>query len=267
MPTMERIIKKREKRKENVTGFALQWRSKKSSSMRTVAMVNLMNEVRREMPLKNTKSVRRQAKKDHKLFHDVRIIKSNKVKSVMVNSVDCMQFGPTPDLDIYKSNKASVHWVNKEDGVFSVFVIPRERTLQSVTPKNTMNVIKALERLQKTEKNCNRSNLKTGQSTSSAKYAIFGNKINRGGHGFLHDRLSNVDPHAARTLEKWAMRMEHVAGEFVPSGWLRSISKANGFTAWPTTGNCKFVSAMASSVNYCAPAHVDDDFLFSVHQF
>ena len=160
--------------------------------------------------MKNTKSVRRQAKKDHKLFHDVQIIKSNKVKSVMVNPVDCMQFGPTLDLDVYKSNKASVHWVNKEDGVFSVFVIPRERTLQSVTPKNTMNVIKALERLQKIEKNCNRSKNKKGKSTSSAKYAIFGNKIHRGGHGFLHDRLSNVDPHAVSYLGRIISTSGHV---------------------------------------------------------
>ena len=29
---------------------------------------------------------------------------------------------------------------------------------------------------------------------------------------------------------------------------------------------CQFVAAMASSINYSAPAHVDHDFMFSIHQ-
>jgi hypothetical protein len=264
---MERKVKKREKRKKNVSGFSLQWCSKSSSSMRTVAMANLMTEVRRDMPLKNTKRICRKEKKNQYLCNDVLTIETNQTKRIPEHMVvDGMMFGPTPDLDIYKSDNASVHWIDKENGVFSALIIPRERTLLSVTKKNTHNVIRALEQLQKIENNCKRSKLKTGQSTSFSKYAIFGNKINRGGHGFLHDQLSNIDPHASRTLEKWAGRMEHVVGEFIPSGWLRSITKANGFSAWPTTGKCMFVSAMASSVNYCAPAHVDDDFLFSMHQ-
>lgn len=47
---------------------------------------------------------------------------------------------------------------------------------------------------------------------------------------------------------------------------MRAISKANGLLAWPTLARCKFVAAMASSVNYSAPAHLDDDALFSIHQ-
>ena len=31
-------------------------------------------------------------------------------------------------------------------------------------------------------------------------------------------------------------------------------------------GRSKFVAAMASLVDYSAPAHVDDDYLFSIHQ-
>jgi len=90
--------------------------------------------------------------------------------------------------------------------------------------------------------------------------------VHRGGHGFVHDKLSKTDPQSARILEKWALRLEHLVAEFIPSLWLRAIAKANGFAAWPIIGACLFVAAMASSMNYSAPAHEDDDFLFSIHQ-
>lgn len=54
--------------------------------------------------------------------------------------------------------------------------------------------------------------------------------------------------------------------EFSPSKLLRGVSEANGLSAWPTAGKCKFVSAMTSQVNHSAPAHLDDDFLSSMHQ-
>eukprot|EP00978_Attheya_sp_CCMP212_P005419 scaffold12155_cov50-Attheya_sp.AAC.5 len=257
---MGRIVKNR---KDNVIGFSLQWRSKKSSSKHTVAIATLMHDIQRELPAKNRKNVRRQGKKQHSTLNAVHTIMSNPEKCVSFHLADGMIFSSNPNLDVYITEHATVHWVDREDeGVFSAFVIPWDKMLQSVNSNNTSNVVRALERLQSTEKSCNRSTNKTGTSTSRSKYTIFGHKIHRGGHGFVNDRLSKLDPHAARTLEKWAKRMEHVTAEFLSSKLLRGISKANGFSAWLTTGKCKFVSAMASSVNYNASAHLDDDFLF-----
>jgi len=246
-------------------GFSLQWRSKTNSSKRTVAMANLMEDARNDKPAKNTKAARRSSKKDHKLGR-IRQIKANDGKSVPRDEAQGMRFGANPDLDRYTSDTATVHWMDQEAGVFSVMVIPKESTRKSVTEKSTYNTVRALERLQATEKTCRRSKSKSGTSTSGARYAIFGNKVHRGGHGFVHDKLSKTDPQSARTLEKWARRMERLVCEFIPSGWLRAISKANGFCGWPTVGRCRFVAAMASSVNYDAPAHDDDDYLFSIHQ-
>eukprot|EP00978_Attheya_sp_CCMP212_P026235 scaffold85866_cov55-Attheya_sp.AAC.5 len=263
MPTMGRIVKNRE---SNVRGFSLQWQSKQSSSKRTVAIANLMHEIQRDLPVKNRTNVRRQGKKQHSTLNAAHNIMSNPEKCVPFHLADGTNFPSNPNLDLYTTEHTAVHWVDREEGVFSTFVIPRDKMLQSVNSKNTSNVVRALERLQSTEKSCNRSTNKTGTSTSWSKYTSFGHRIHRGGHGFVNDRLSKIDPHAAQTLEKWAKRMEHVTAEFLPSKLLRGISKANGFSAWPTTGKCKFVSAMASSVNYSAPAHLDDDFLFSIHQ-
>jgi hypothetical protein len=70
------------------------------------------------------------------------------------------------------------------------------------------------------------------------KYTNFGHKVHRGGTGFVNDRWSILDPHSEHTLQRWAKRMEHITAEFLPSKLLRGISKANGLSAWPTTGKC-----------------------------
>jgi len=196
-------------------------------------------------------------------------ISTNVDKSTDPSIAKGMTFGSSPadmGLDVYTSDKGLVHWTEPLRCIFSVVVIPRHNTMETVNSKNTALVINALNKLQKTERSCKRSTTKTGVSTSKASYAIVGSKVHRGGRGFLHDKLSTVDPRASNTLRKFAQRMEHVATEFIPSSWLAAITKANTLSAWPTVGRSKFVAAMASSVDYSAPAHVDDDYLFSIHQ-
>eukprot|EP00978_Attheya_sp_CCMP212_P024417 scaffold76613_cov30-Attheya_sp.AAC.2 len=61
--------------------------------------------------------------------------------------------------------------------------------------------------------------------------------------------------------------MEHITAEFLPSKLLRGISKANGLSAWPTTGKCKFVSAMASSTDMYSSdnVHVSTFYVKTAH--
>ena len=263
MLTMGKPVKTRE---DNIRGFSLFWRSKNSSSKRTVATMHLMQQTEEEVPDTYKKKTCRRWKKHKSLLNDLHCIPTNVAKCVPFEKADGMTFSSTPNLDIYRTDHSHVHWLDEATGVFSALIIPRERTLQSVSLKNTRNVINALNKLQLFEKSWYRSTTKSGSSLSRAKYTIFGSKVHRGGHGYVHDRLSSVDPKSAQTLERWAQRMEHVAAEFIPSKLLAGVSVANSSSAWPTTGKCKYVSAIASSVNYSAPAHVDDDFLFSIHQ-
>ena len=132
--------------------------------------------------------------------------------------------------------------------------------------KVTKNTVAALKKLQATEKTCKRSKSKTGISTTKARYAIFGSKILRGAHGFVQDKLSKTDPRAANTLRRFAQRMEFIVSEYLPTPLLRALCKANTADAWTPVGKCKWMAALASSVNYSAPAHVDDDFMLSAHQ-
>ena len=256
------------RRNQPVRGFALTWNSKTNTSKRTVAMANAMTSTNTHQQHSNRKKKARWTKKHEKIasLHEIR---TNAHKSIQPSVAKGMVFGPSPSdigLDVYTSDEGLVHWTEPLGCIFSVIVIPRHRTMESVNPKNTTRVVKALSKLQKTETNCKRSGGKTGISSSNATYAIVGSKVHRGGRGFLHDKLSVKDPHASNTLCKLAQRMEHVVTEFIPSCLLAAITKANGLLAWPTMGRSKFVAAMASSVNYSAPAHVDDDYLFSIHQ-
>jgi hypothetical protein len=196
-------------------------------------------------------------------------ISTNVHKSMDASVAKGMAFGSSPanmGLDVYTSDKGPVHWAEPLGCIFSVVVIPRHKTMERVNSNNTALVVNAFNKLQTTERSCKRSGTKTGISTSKASYAIVGNKVHRGGHGFIHDKLSAVDPRASDTLRKFAQRMEHVAAEFIPSCWLAAITIANTLSAWPAVGRSKFVAAMASSINYSAPAHVDDDYLFSIHR-
>jgi hypothetical protein len=262
--------KNESQRIESVRGFALTWNSQTNSSKRTIATANAMASVKdkNHQDHSNRRKKVRWTKK-HEKIAGLPQISTNVHKSMDPSVAKGMAFGSSPadmGLDVYTSDKGLVHWAEPLGCIFSVVVIPRHKTMQRVNSKNTALVVNALSKLQKTERSCKRSGAKTGISTSKASYAIVGNKINRAGRGFIHDKLSAVDPRASDTLRKFAQRMEHVATEFIPSYWLAAITKANALSAWPPVGRSKFVAAMASSVNYSAPAHVDDDYLFSIHQ-
>jgi hypothetical protein len=256
------------KNARSVRGFALTWNSKTNSSKRTVAIANAMALVKDDGEQCRSKKKARWTKK-HAKIAGLPEIRTNTEKSIQPSVAKGMMFGSSPadmGLDVYTSDGGLVHWADPLGCVFSVIVIPRSKTMERVNAKNTALVVKALNKLQTTETSCKRSGSKTGTSTSDATYAIAGSKVRRGGRGFLHDKLSTTDSRASATLRKLAQRMEHVVIEFIPSWLLAGITKANGMKAWPTVGQSKFVAAMASSVNYSAPAHLDDDYLFSIHQ-
>jgi len=260
------MVKFRKNRGKQITGYSLTFKSNKSSSKRTVATANLMQEARNEdLKPRSKKTHRHTSKKEGKL-EGLLEIHENASKRVPLEKATGLEFGPEPDLDLYTSDTGAAHWMDRAQEIFSVVVIPREKTRERVNEKNTATAVKALEKLQQVEKDCKRSVSKTGTSTTKGKYAIFGNKIFRGGHGFVQALLSKLDLRNSKVLENMASRMEDIVSEFVPSSWLRAISKANGCSAWPTLSKCKFVAAMASAMNYSAPAHVDDDFIFSIHQ-
>jgi hypothetical protein len=258
------------RRNLSVRGFALTWNSQTNTSKRTVATANAMASMKNNSHQQhsNRQKKARWTKKHDKIAGLPRI-KTNVQKSIDPSVAKGITFGSSPadlGLDVYTSDEGLVHWAEPLGCIFSVVVIPRHKTMETVNSKNTALVVQALNKLQVTERSCKRSGAKTGISTSKASYAIVGNKVHRGGRGFIHDKLSTVDPRASNTLRKFAQRMEHVTTKFIPSCWLAAITKANTLSAWPPVGRSKFVAAMASSVNYSAPTHVDDDYLFSIHQ-
>jgi hypothetical protein len=62
-------------------------------------------------------------------------------------------------------------------------------------------------------------------------------------------------------------RLQDVAFDWLPTAVIRGIMDVHSAGCWPTLGSgVKFVAALGTSVDYYAPAHVDSDFLFSIHQ-
>jgi hypothetical protein len=169
-------------------------------------------------------------------------------------------------LSLFEGTQGGVHWIDREKGVFSALLIPRERTL-FIFGNTHLQSIKALDLLQQTEKTCQRSKLKTGRTTGKSKYVIYGSKVKRGGTGFSKDKLTEQFPEQSVHLKKLALKCESAATEFINSHWLRGIQAANEAGCWDTiSSSTSFVAALATAKNYMAAAHVDGDFLMSIHQ-
>ncbi len=245
------------------------WKSKKASSRRTVAASNLIKSVVDGCGrfATNKMQQRRQSKKEKGKLNQLVEIKPSLSNSVPLEDCSGLTFGPDPTLEKRDDLlSGGVLWANKEEQIFAALLIKREFTLGNLSPASTNNTVEKLMQLQVTEKTCNRASKNTGSSSTGARYAIHGNKINRGGHGFTTDKLSKTQRMSAAVLDKFAHRLEHIAGAYVPSQWLRGLVVASDSGAWPTMGKCKLTAAMASTINYSAPAHIDDDFLFSIQQ-
>ena len=145
-------------------------------------------------------------------------------------------------------------------------LVPRECTLQHVNAANTKKVCSALNAAQGLENSCVRSEKKTGSSDANAKYAIIGNKVARGHHGFSRDKLMEASPESRATLERMARRVEDIGLQVTPSGFLRALSHVKKNNLIETLGDTKMVAGLASSVNYSAPSHTDIDSSLSFHQ-
>ena len=172
-------------------------------------------------------------------------------------------FAP-PELTLYNNTENGfVHWIDKENGVASCIVVPRSRLCNMTCRANSDEVVEALETLQRTEKNCKRGKNQTGRSFN--KYTIYGWKVLQA-RGYSQSAVKERDPKAADSLQRFAKRLEELAASVVPSRWLRAVKAASVLVEFPTIESCTFGAGIASSIDYCAPSHVDDDFYITVHQ-
>lgn len=209
------------------------------------------------------KKLRVDKKKDLKIDRLEEIVPSI---SFSVSSEKCAGqfYSATPELSVYDSTDGGVMWLDKEAQIFAAILIPRTETLEHLNAKIMSQTVSVLNELHATEKSINRGSKAVGRSSS--KYVVAGNKIQRGAHGFSSDKLSKEKPRSSGTLKRVAKRMEHITCKYVPSRWLRAITNASKVDAWPAFGKCSFSAAMATAKNYSSPAHIDQDFVFSILQ-
>jgi hypothetical protein len=264
-------------------GFSHVYKAKTSSSNRTVATLNRLNHKKKLSEQRKRKDAR--SLKKRKKITELPVIKSA-VNSCIAREV-LAEFPHFFSLDLtnsagqgrlvksleamqlFEGTDGAVHWMDKERELFSSLLIPRKRVLQVIgkSGKNTKKAIKALDCLQQTEKSCHRSELKSGVMTTDSKYVIYGSKVRRGSTGFSRDKLRTSFPFQAKHLDELSRRCACVASEFLSSHLLRGMSDVTKAGCWESLSpSVDFVAALASAKNYMAPAHVDEDFLFSIHQ-
>lgn len=249
-------------------GFSCTYDSQKPSSKRTVAAFKCMQQSISDE--KNLSFVRKKFRTNHKTekISSVPVFLSSSEHSIardmLVSKNVC--FSNKPKLKIVDSTDGAVHWINKDEQTFSLFLLPRKEVINSIGKKSGA-LIRALNHLQETGKSVKRGKNKTGASSDGAKYAIFGQKVNRAGHGFFTDKLHDTYPESANILKKFATRMEHMCSQFLPSSLLRGIHQAHNLIKWDTISKkASFIASLASTKNHCAPAHIDNDFFLSVFQ-
>ena len=156
-----------------------------------------------------------------------------------------------------------VHWLDKDNGVFSCCVVPRKQVRASVSPTSVDEFVDGLECLQKTEPNCKRGPSQCG--VSKHKYTSHGIKVLQG-RGFSLSKIYERDAASAEKLDKHCNRLEHLGCKVIPSKWLRGMEEAARVCGMQTIKGCIFGAGLASAIDYHAPAHVDSDFFVSIHQ-
>ncbi|CAB9504280.1 unknown protein [Seminavis robusta] len=259
------MVKYSKSREGRVFGFGVTHipTKKSESSKRTVAAANAMK-VELGRPL--SKNQKRRTHKKLKKLLSLPNPGWDGLITVDPAEFSGAQYSFAPEeLLLVDAKDGFVHWLDRANGVFSCIVVPRKLRNVAMNGNNTEVVTAALERLQKIERSNKRGEGQTGESTCNAKYAIFGTKALQR-KGLSRSKLQEKCPEEAKILEAWALRLEHLAANLTPSTQLRAIKKAAELVDLCTIEGCTFGGALASSVDYSAPAHVDDDFFLSAHQ-
>lgn len=247
--------------------YTKMWKAKTPTSMRTVAsFVKLEEHLKQHCVSDSTR--RRIKRKERKMEKMYKIpVSDMAIPSALASG---MSFESPPDLLIIETNdkqNGAVHWIDESNRVFSCMVIPREQVLKHCKSKRA-EVISALKSLQRTEKNTPRGTGKQGVSSCGAKYTIDGSKANQGGKGFVYSKSCQRDTAARDSTLSWAGRLKHLADAWLPTALIRAVCQITKDGAWEPYGNgsCDYSAALAASIDFSAPAHLDDDFLFSLHQ-
>ena len=172
------------------------------------------------------------------------------------------QFPPHGLRLFQNTQKGFVHWLDRDQGVFSSLMVPREHVSKHCNARNSRVVCEAMQTLMHKEKTIVRGDRARG---TSHIFTVFGSKVLHG-KGLSRSKIDNKLPGVAKELARWCERMEHIAIGWIPSKWLRAMRAVVELTGYPTITGCDFYAALASTKNFSSPAHIDDDFSLSIHQ-
>lgn len=184
------------------------------------------------------------------------------------------------DLEVVGAGgKGFAHWYTHKNEVSLAFLkVPKNAHGQHHTTALQDDVVETLEEVQKIEPDCKRGANQHGYSECGARYTNVGTKCRQGKGYSKSVTFAETGSHSWQQIvrrrllklkiQKWAKRVTGTATEFLPSSWLRALREALSGTGADQRALDKgvFAACVASTVDYSAPSHVDDDFFLSFHQ-
>ena len=189
-----------------------------------------------------------------------------KKESIMYSNIGVDNNPDTHNLKIFDSVDSGVHWINKDEGVFSFILIPRMMAINKGKMKKQYNVIKVFNKLQKVLKSCKRSPSKPGYSTSGGDMKIFGLKSMQGNIGISSnstDTTSNLDTFSCNTMKNHMSTLVHILKWTLDTPLLMGMYNVHVNGAWKGIDVIHY-AATATSVDFTSGTHRDFDMLVSM---
>ena len=141
-------------------------------------------------------------------------------------------------------------------------LIPRATVLLSKGKNNLKNDLHLMKFLTK-EKGTARGKNREGKTVKEVSIGV---KAARNKHGFITSSLKITKPLTWSRISKYARQTEYVSKEYIQQGLLVGLQEAHKVIGWSTLDTSRIFSALSVSCDYYSPAHVDEDFFFSVFQ-
>jgi hypothetical protein len=160
------------------------------------------------------------------------------------------------------------------EGKHIVFLLlPRKAVLAASGKTGHLDIV-ALESLSG-NKSTARSPTRDGIYENN--YSTTGLRANRGGHGIVSCKFGDEQPHEWNRLIKMMKRCQALAAGYLPNGDLHGLTEVMGLSEckspMPKVGQSPkkkakpapaMFAGLANAMNYCSPAHTDEDFFYSV---
>ena len=157
-----------------------------------------------------------------------------------------------------------------DDGEIIFCLVPRFRALSETNLLNSQNGIvaeiwNAFTTLEKIQKGTSQRGKMKPVFGPNKYTGSFGWQPKRNGTGIsLSYHYKEMSTQVTKIIHDHVLNLEKLMFRYSSTKTSHMLKSAKSITDWPTMGNCEIYSAIACGKNVYLPAHIDDDFSYSV---